>query len=163
MITVLLVAPIVDLPYVDTEIQSIVNMDGIRTRLVRSPCDTRSIYAAVEMIGHCNWLHIAGHGSEGGVYLDGETWSAVEIVATVQSLSCDLVYINTCDSVHLAKLITERTGADCIVNLVEANDQRAWQLAAHFARQLVRTNPVAAYLKTAANDPTALYVRNLNR
>lgn len=162
MINVLMVAPVTDLAYAEAEIQSLVNLDGLRVRLVRAPCTTLSIYAAVERVGHCDWLHVAGHGSEGGVHLDAEMWTAPEIVATVQSLNCDLVYLNTCDSVHLVKLISEKTGADCIANLTEASDQRAWQSATHFAIQLLRTNPKAAYMKTVANDKAAIYVRSLN-
>lgn len=160
-ITVLMVAPVTNLDYAEAEMQALVNLAGLRIRLVRAPCTTLSIYAAVEHIGHCEWLHIAGHGSEGGVHLDSETWSAQEIVQTVQSLGCNLVYLNTCDSIHLVKLIGEKTSADCIANLTEANDQRAWQSATHFARQLLRTNPVAAYLKTVANDKASIYVRSL--
>lgn len=162
MITMLLVAPATDLAYADAEMQSLVNLAGLKVRLVKAPCTTLAIYAAVEQIGRCDWLHIAGHGSEGGVQLDGETWSSSEIALTVQSLSCHLTWINTCDSVHLAKAVTERTPSDCIVNLVEAHDQRAWQLPAYFARRLLKTNPVDAFLKTAAGDMTTLYVKSLN-
>lgn len=163
MITMLLVAPATDLEYADAEMQALVNMTGLRVRLVKAPCTTLAIYAAVEQIGRCDWLHIAGHGSEGGVHLDGgEVWGASEIAMTAQSLSCHLTWINTCDSVHLAKAVTENTPSDCIVNLVEANDQRAWQLPVHFARRLFKTNPVDAFLKTAASDRNVLYVRNLN-
>ncbi len=162
-VTMLLVAPATNLEYADAEMQSLVNMAGLRVRLVKAPCTTMAIYAAVEQIGHCDWLHIAGHGSEGGVHLDGsEVWSATEIAMTAQSLSCHLTWINTCDSVHLAKAITERTLSDCITNLIEANDQRAWQLPVHYARRLLKTNPVDAFLKTAASDRNVLYVKSLN-
>lgn len=162
MITMLLVAPATDLEYADAEMQALVNLSGLRVRLVKAPCTTLAIYAAVEQVVRCDWLHIAGHGSEGGVHLDGETWSAPEIAMTAQSLSCHLTWINTCDSVHLAKAITERTQSDCIVNLVEASDQRAWQLPVHFARRLLKTNPVDAFAKTAAGDRNVLYVKSLN-
>lgn len=162
-ITMLLVAPATDLAYADAEMQALVNMAGLHVRLVKAPCTTLAIYAAVEQMGHCDWLHIAGHGSEGGVHLDGtEVWSATEIAMTAQSLSCHLTWINTCDSVHLAKVITERTLSDCITNLIEANDQRAWQLPVHYARRLLKTNPVDAFLKTAASDRNVLYVKSLN-
>lgn len=161
-ITMLLVAPATDLKYADAEMQALVNLSGLRVRLVKAPCTTLAIYAAVEQVGRCDWLHIAGHGSEGGVHLDGETWSASEIAMTAQSLSCHLTWINTCDSVHLAKIVTERTQSDCIVNLVEASDQRAWQLPVHFARRLSKTNPVDAFAKTAAGDRNTLYVKSLN-
>lgn len=163
MISMLLVAPSTDLEYADSEMQSLINLAGLRVRLVRAPCTTLAIYAAVEQVGRVDWLHIAGHGGEGGAHLDGETWSASEIALTAQSLNCHLTWINTCDSVHLAKTVTERTHSDCIVNLIEANDQRAWQLPAHYARQLLKTNPIDAYAKTAAADRTVLFVRSLLR
>lgn len=163
MISVLLVSPATDLHYADAELQSLVNLSGLRVRLVRRPCTTLAIYAAVEQIGHCDWLHIAGHGSEGGAHLDGETWSANEIAMTAQALSARLTWINTCDSVHLAKAVAERTQSDCIVNLIEANDQRAWQLPALFARRLLKTSPLEAYAHTVAGDKTTLYVRSLLR
>ena len=163
MIKMLLVAPSTDLAYADAEMQSLINLAGLRVRLVRAPCTTLAVYAAAEQAGQVDWLHIAGHGSDGGVHLDGETWSSGEIAQTVQALGCQLTWINTCDSVHLAKTITERTASDCIVNLIEANDQRAWQLPAYYARQLLRTNPIDAYVKTAAADRTVLFVRSLFR
>lgn len=161
MITMMLIAPQNDLVYAAAERQALLNMDGLRVRLVSAPCNTQAIYAAVETVMLCDWLHIAGHGGELGVRLDGEeVWSASEIAAVVQSLKCKLVWINTCSSIHLAKTIMEHTEANGIYNLTDANDQRAWQLPVYFARELLRTSPLDAFLQAAAADSTAIYVRS---
>ena len=165
MINLLLVAPVTDLPEVHSETQNLINLERVRVRMVQRPCTGMAVLDAVDRYGRFDAMHFAAHGGPDGVALDDGVWPAASLVQAVGMTNAHLVYLSTCDSVAVAKQITEETHADCIATLAEQNDRRAAELATAFWRTVAGRveEPMAAYLRTARLDRNSIYVRSLLR
>lgn len=165
MINLLLVAPASDLPEVRSEVQNLINLDRVRVRVVQRPCTGMAVLDAIDRYGRFDAVHFAAHGGEAGVALDDGLWPGASLVQMVELAASEIIYLSTCDSVALAKRITQETSADCIATLAEQGDRRAAELATSFWRTVasVVEHPVTAYLRTARHDSNSIYVRSLLR
>ena len=105
--SVLLIAPnkspgLAALPWVDVEIQSIVN-SGLNIRLERCDVRERTLF---ELLSNKNYniIWFASHGGKGSVLSDGLDIRRCAGV-DVKSCTANYVVLNTCDSVHIAAVI----------------------------------------------------------
>lgn len=162
MISVMLVAPQSDLPWVAVEVDTIASMDGLRVRLVRTPATLRSVTDAIDHYGSCDVLVFSAHGGDEGIVLDDGQISAADVLMLVEMSRCKLVILNSCSSVSIAGDVVKVTRSDCICTINEQPDRRAWQVSTGVLRELVRGGgPVQAFMRTARHDRNSQYLRSL--
>lgn len=164
MISVLLVAPVTNLESVDSEVEAIVNLsERLTVRLVRRPCSARDVMAAIDRYRRFDAVHVAAHGGPDGVRLDDGLWPVSSVVQAVAMCHAELLYLSTCDSVAVAKHVTELSTCDVVATLAEQGDKRAAELAANFWRTVANEvqHPPTAYLRTARHDNNSIYISSL--
>ena len=138
---VLLIAPksmphgVQSLPWVDEEIQSIVN-SGLFVRLERNIDERLLLEVLASQPKAFDIVWFATHGTEQGVLLSGGIVSVEAIVSILRNSGVRHVVLNTCDSVHMAAAISEETGADVICTITQIEDRQAWRTAALLANNL---------------------------
>lgn len=163
MISVLLVAPVSDLVWVESEIETIVNLAGLRVRLVRRPATVRSVTEAIERSGPLDVVVFSTHGNGDGLVLDDGQASIADVLMLVEMARCELAVLNSCSSVAIANAIVKITRCDVVATIEEQPDKRAWQVSTGLLRELVRMGtPVAAFMRTARHDDNSVYLRSLN-
>lgn len=162
MLRVYLVAPRSDLEWVDSEVDAIASMDGLRVRLVRSPATLRGVTEKIERYGAGDILVFSAHGNGSGVVLDDGQIGITDILMLVEASRCELVILNSCTSVAIASQIVKRTRASVIATIEELPDRRAWQISTGFLREVVRGGtPLSAFQRTAAHDDNSIFLRSL--
>lgn len=162
MIDVTLVAPESDLPWVAIEVDTLVSMDGLRVRLVRSPATVRSVTEKIDRHGACDVLVFSTHGNESGVMLDDGQASIADVLMLVEMARCELAILNSCSSIAIANQIVKMTRCSAVATLEDQPDRRAWQVSTGLLRELVRGgNPVSAFMRTARHDNNSVFLRSL--
>ena len=162
MINVYLVAPRLDLSWVDVEADVITGMDGLRVWPVRSPATLRSVVEKIDKHGACDVLVFSTHGNELGIVLDDGQIGVADVLMLVEMSRCELVILNSCSSVAIANQIIKLTRASAIATIEEQPDRRAWQVSSGVLRELVRGGGlIAAFMRTARHDPNSVYLRSL--
>lgn len=159
-ISVLLIAPskspdLAALPWVDAEIQSIVN-SGLNIRLERDVTE-RTLLELLSSKDY-NIIWFATHGDKDGVYLSDGLVSVGALASMLKSCSASYVVLNTCDSVHIAASISEETGMDVICTVSGIEDRTAWRTAALFATNLARGATVYAAYQKARPTQSGRYI-----
>lgn len=159
----LLVAPVSNLEAIDSEVESIGNLRVLNVQTVRRPCTAYDVMQAIDRYRRFDAVHIAAHGGPDGVHLDDGLWPVSSIVQAVSMCKASLLYMSTCDSVAVAKHISELTNSDAIATLAEQGDKRAAELATNFWRTVANEvqHPPTAYLRTARHDSNSIYVSSL--
>jgi hypothetical protein len=161
MIGVLLVAPSTNLDWQAAEVEALINLTGLRVRLVRSPATHRSVMDMIDNVRMVDILWFCGHGTAAGVILDDGLFDLASLTIAVEQSRCNLVVLNTCSSIALAGQIAKH-GTDAMATITDQDDRRAWMVATSFARDLVRGGlPSSVFLRTAAHDPNTQYIKAL--
>ena len=158
--SVLLIAPskspgLAALPWVDAEIQSIVN-SGLNIRLERDVSER----TLLELLSNKNYniIWFASHGSKEGLYLSDGLISVDALASMLKSCTANYVVLNTCDSVHIAAVISEETGMDVICTVSNVEDRTAWRTAALFATNLARAESVYSAYQRARPTQAGKYI-----
>lgn len=162
MINVYLVAPQIDLPWMDVEVDIITGMDGLRVRPVRSPANLQRVTETIDRYGACDVLIFSSHGNGDGIVLDDGQISITDVLMLVEMSRCRLAILNSCSSVAIANQIVKMTRSDVIATIEEQPDKRAWQVSTGVLREIVRGGgSVQAFMRTARHDQNSIYLRSL--
>lgn len=158
--SVLLIAPhssdkLPLLPWVDTEIESIVN-SGLPVHLERDINQRKLVELTTDTKYNIVWF--ATHGTEKGIYLSDGLLGTDAITTILRNAGAHYVVLNTCDSIHVAVSISEETGADVICTVSDVGDQEAWRTAAYLAKHLARGLTVQAAFKMSRPASHGKYV-----
>lgn len=139
MIRTLLAAPEsqVALPGARQEVQRVVN-SGLDVRLMQGTVTSTDLLDAM-LDGNYELLYIAAHGTEEGVLFSDGLLSSSALTGVVRARHVTFVYLNTCSSLAVAKLINEQTGAGVVCTISEIGDASAFRTGALFARVLAET------------------------
>lgn len=167
MISVMLVAPQSDLPWVAVEVETISNLasehpDRLNVRQVCAPATLRSAVAALDRAGAVDVVIFSTHGNGDGLLLDDGQIGAADVLMLVEMARCELLILNSCSSVAIANQVVKLTRCDVICTIQEQPDRRAWQVSTGVLRELVRGGgPVQAFMRTARHDRNSQYLRSL--
>ncbi len=141
---ILLVAPknkeLPALPWVDQEIQAIVN-SGLQVQLERDVNER----LLSELLGRRQWdiVWFASHGTQAGIALSDGIISTEALASMLRSVSVKYVVLNTCESVHVAAAISEEADCDVICTISPTiEDKQAWLTASNMARRLAAGDTV---------------------
>lgn len=159
-ILILLVAPknktLPVLPWVDQEIQAIVN-SGLSVQLERDVNER----LLSELLGRKSWdiVWFASHGTASGVALSDGIISTEALASMLRSVSVKYVVLNTCESVHVAAAISEEADCDVICTISPSiEDKQAWLTASNMARRLAAGDSVFDAFKRSRPTQPGKYI-----
>lgn len=157
---ILLAAPRTDLPLAPEEVQAVVN-SGLDVYLLQGQVTEQDLLEALDdRNGRFDVLWLATHSDAQGVVLSDGHLSVSALAALVRSAALPAVVLNSCQSVHVAAMIHQESGADVICTIVDVADREAYRTGALMARHLARTqNLRQAYeLAKPGTNRTYLYL-----
>lgn len=160
-ILILLVAPknsqLPALPWVDQEIQAIVN-SGLQVQLERDVNER----LLSELIAREQWdiVWFASHGTSTGIALSDGVVATDALASMLRSVNVKYVVLNTCESVHVAAAISWQADCDVICTISsEIGDKQAWLTATNMARRLYAGDTVfEAFRRSRSNRPDYIYL-----
>ncbi len=157
---ILLVAPknkaLPVLPWVDQEIQAIVN-SGLTVQLERDVNER----LLSELLGRRQWdiVWFASHGTSTGVALSDGIISTEALASMLRSVNVRYVVLNTCESVHVAAAISEEADCDVICTISPTiEDKQAWLTASNMARRLAAGDTVFDAFKRSRPTQPGKYI-----
>lgn len=157
---ILLVAPknsqLPVLPWVDAEIQAIVN-SGLSVQLERDVNER----LLSELLGRKSWdiVWFASHGTSAGVALSDGIISTEALASMLRSVNVKYVVLNTCESVHVAAAISEEADCDVICTISPSiDDKQAWLTASNMARRLAAGDSVFDAFKRSRPTQPGKYI-----
>jgi hypothetical protein len=133
-----------ELAGVADEVYAIERTPGLAVNRLPPTLHRREILQALcERVFDVLWF--ATHGASDGVWLgESDVLGSGDLVGMVRSAGLFGVFINTCDSVHLAEVLHDETGVDVVCTLQAAPDLSAFQMGVLFARHLGKTGDFRA-------------------
>lgn len=159
-ILILLVAPknsqLPALPWVDAEIQAIVN-SGLQVQLERDVNER----LLSELLGRRQWdiVWFASHGTTAGIVLSDGVIATDALASMLRSVSVKYVVLNTCESVHVAAAISEEADCDVICTISPTiEDKQAWLTASNMARRLAAGDTVFDAFKRSRPTQPGKYI-----
>lgn len=140
-----------NLPLLRSEIQDVL---GSGLTIAKTLIDAVSLPDLVRAVRDAVYdvLWVAGHAGAGGLPLSDGLLSPASFTALVRG-RFGLIYINTCESLALAQMIQNETGAAVVCTVAPVPDATAYQTGSLFAAELARTGDFrAAYNRSRPGE-----------
>lgn len=135
MISVLLVVGRAEeLPAANAEMQALVNMDGLKIKLVYA--------ATVQSLQEFNWqpgfdvVWLAGHGGVDGFVAADGVIGIGQLAQYLRRVGPQMIYLNSCNSVGVAQQLVDECGSSAICTIVDVPDVLAYSTGLLFAQYL---------------------------
>lgn len=131
-VSVLVVAPETGLEFVRREVEAIINT-SLDVSVVPSPVTHDAFSRALREARYDVWC-ILTHGVrsnatpwESGVLMEGDTILSTQVLATYAKVyKPGLIFLNTCSSDEMARLVMQTSGSDVICTVIDVPDEQAF-------------------------------------